>query len=117
MNRFRQRYRFNRVVLLAIALLISNIAAMSCAMAYSLCVDCPEHEPVLCVDTCATAEEAINDPAPDSKSDTFRPLAILKIESSIDPAFNPGRISVVDRQPPDPHTSPPLHLQLCVFLK
>jgi len=89
MNRFRQRYRFNRVILLAIALLISNIAAMSCAMAYSLCADCPEHEPVLCVDTCVTAEEAISDPAPDIKSDTFRPVAISKSVSSVDPAFSP----------------------------
>jgi len=105
------------MVLLAMVLLVSNIATMSCAMAYSLCSDCPEHAPVLCIDACATAETAISDQSTDTRSDTFRPVLISNNASPFDGHFVPGRFPVVDSQPPDPHTSPPLHLQLCVFLK
>ena len=117
MVRFRKHYRVNRVVLLALALLVSNIATMSCAMAWSLCGDCQEQEPVLCIDSYATAEIAISDQSTDTKSATFRPILIANNVSTIDPNFAPGQFPIIDNQPPDPHSSPPLHLQLCVFLK
>jgi len=117
MNRVRRHYRFNRVVLLAIALLVSNIATMSCAMAYSFCDDCPEPEPVLCIDSSATAKVAISDQSADTKSADFRPVLIANNVSTIDAKLTSGQFPVVDSQPPDPRASPPLHLQFCVFLK
>lgn len=103
--------------MLAMALLVSNIATMSCAMAYTLCGDCPEHEPVLCVDSCATADAAISDQSSDTKSNTFRPVSISTSVSPVDALFEPGQFPVVDKHTPDPQASPPLHLQFCVFLK
>jgi len=117
MQRIRRQYRFNRVVLLAIALLVSNIAAMSCAMAYSLCDDCPEHTPVLCTDSCATTEAVISDQSLDTESDHFRPVLISSTASSIDAIYAADRFSLADNRPPDPQSSPPLHLQLCIFLQ
>ncbi len=117
MDRFRQYYRLNRVALLALALLVSNIATMSCAMAYSLCGDCPEHEPVLCVDSCATAETAINDQSSDIKADSFRPVLLAVNVLPVGTQFDAPHFQVINPVPPDPHTSPPLHLQLCIFLK
>ncbi|MAF83667.1 MAG: hypothetical protein CL797_06140 [Chromatiales bacterium] len=98
-------------------MLISNIVTMSCAVAYTLCDDCPKHEPVLCLDSCPTAEAAISDSAPTIISETFRPALLANSPSSIDLEFKLDRLPLPDEQPPDPRTSPPLHLQFCVFLK
>jgi hypothetical protein len=117
MQRFRRNYRFNRVVLLAVALLVSNIAAMSCAMAYSLCDDCPEHTPVLCVDSCATGEAVISDQSLDTESDHFRPVSISDHASPADADYSADQFLLVENRSPDPQSSPPLHLLLCVFLK
>ncbi len=117
MKCFRRHYRFNQIAILAIALLVSNIATMSCAMAFALCGDCPEHEPVLCVDSCATADAAISDQSSDSKATTYRPFAlstgVLVACSELNRDFSP----VTYRQSPDPQTSAPLHRHLCILLK
>ena len=102
---------------MVVVLLISNIVTMSCAMAYALCDDCPDHEPVLCVDSCGTAAAAISVETPDSNANTFRPIAITNHAVPGDSTEFLNPLSVVDAPSPDPHTSPPLYLQLCVFLK
>jgi hypothetical protein len=114
---FRKNYLFRRLVVLAVALLISNIAALSCAMAYALCADCPEHPPTLCSDPCATSDVTINDKTDDIKSDVHRPVAHPVAVSSRDTVLRPKHSPVIERDHKYGYPTPPLHLQFCVFLK
>jgi hypothetical protein len=118
MHQLRRQNRFNRIILLALVLLVSNIAAMSCAMAYEFCADCPDHAPVLCIDSCATTEATIaSDHSSEIMPDTFRPIHTSNYASPVDARFESNQFPLINSHPPDPHTAPPRHLQFCVFLK
>jgi len=107
----------NQAGFLVIALLISGILTVPCAEAYTLCDDCPEHEPVLCLDACLTAEATTIDSTPDIVSGTTHTTLLAYNQSSSNLEFKADQLPVLDKQPPDPRASPPLHLQFCIFLK
>jgi hypothetical protein len=105
------------LVVLAIALLISNIAALSCAMAYAICADCPEHPPTLCSDPCAISDVTINDKTGDIKSDVHRPVAHTAAVLPRNTVLNPKHSPVIGHDRDHGYPAPPRHLQFCVFLK
>lgn len=117
MFRLRQQNRLNRILVLALALLISNVAALSCAMAYALCTDCPEHPPIVCVEPCVESNALIADRSPDGSTDAFRPLAFLPALAAVDPSNtgSTGPTATDDLSCEIP--SRPLRLRFCVFLK
>ena len=117
MKSSRRNDPFKRFVIVAVALLISNIAALSCAMAYALCVECPDHVPTLCAEPCATTDNLINDTAIDHKADSYRPVSDPYTLLPADLALEPARSSVGDKPDTCIYSSPPLYLQFCVFLK
>jgi hypothetical protein len=117
MRRFRHNHCFRRLIILAVALLISNIAAASCAMAYALCTECPEHVPALCESPCLTTDITVIDKTVDTKSDAHRPVAFTHAVLPLDPVDRTAQAAVVDNKHLCNFSSPPLHLQFCVFLK
>jgi len=116
-NSSRRNNWFKRLVIVAVALLISNIAALSCAMAYALCVECPDHVPTVCVDSCTTTDNLINDTAIDQKADSYRPVSDPYTLLPADLALASTRLPVSDKPDTCNYSSPPLYLQFCVFLK
>jgi hypothetical protein len=117
MHRLRKNHRFRRFVITAIALLLSNVAVFSCAMAYAICAECPEHEPALCADPCAPNTVAIADGTSDAKSDLHRPLSFVYTGPSRQQVAKPTSLPVLERNRGCGYSSPPLNLQFCVFLK
>ncbi len=114
---YQPHCRFNRLAVLAMALLLSNIAMLSCAMAYAVCADCPAHPPALCLDSCGVVQAVTGDKAPDGTSGTRPPAAFSVTRVTTEPAFaavtgNAGARNAIFHAP-----SPPLHLRFCVFLK
>jgi hypothetical protein len=108
---------YRRLIVVAAALLISNVAALSCAMAFSLCADCPDHLPVSCMESCSAAQAAINDKSPDASAYSKPPLAFpaslpapFLAQRAAAASTTTCRINVHD-------PSPPLNLLYCVFLK
>ena len=117
MYNFCQNHRVRHFVVVVVALLISNIAMLSCAMAYAMCAECPEHAPALCTDSCATADTSINDTSIDKKTDTYRPFSDPYTLLTVDLAFMREHLPPGDQPGICNYSSPPLHLQFCVFLK
>jgi hypothetical protein len=117
MLHFRQQNRLKKILMLAIALLISNVAAMSCAMAVALCTDCPEHPPVVCVEPCIESSAAIADTSPDESSNTFRPIVFLPVLATIDAASTSANRPVARHDPFREVPVLPLRLRFCVYLK
>jgi hypothetical protein len=113
----RRNNRFKRFVVVAVALLISNIAALSCAMAYAMCAECPDNVPALCADPCATTNNLISDTAIDHKAESNRPFSDPHTLLPADLALEPAHPSVGDKPDTCNYSSPPLYLQFCVFLK
>jgi hypothetical protein len=108
---------YRRLLVVAVALLISNVAALSCAMAFALCSDCPDHMPASCLESCSVAQATINDSSPDANSYS-KPTLI--IPASLPAPVLGSRTSATDATDcrvnvHDP--SPPLNLLYCVFLK
>ena len=119
MQTLRQHNRFRRLILLVVALLISNIAMLSCAMAYAMCAeaDCADHVPALCTDPCATTDVTLNDATGDATSDMYRPVTHAYASQPVDPTLRPEHAPVVGLDSTRHIPTPPLHLQCCVFLK
>lgn len=115
MRKINAKDFFRRSMVVLTALLISNVAALSCALAFSLCDDCPEPPPVHCVDLCEIADNTVGDSAPDgSVNPGYSVLPQLPISHDYiavtDDANKPHRYGLQ-------HPSPPLNLLNCVFLK
>lgn len=117
MGKFRGNRRINRLLVLVVALFVSNIAIASCAMAYALCNECPEHVPAHCADPCATTDVAVNDKSSDAKSDVQRPVAHRYTILPSNAGLIAGATPVAQHDRDLSYSSPPLHLQYCVFLK
>jgi len=108
---------YSRLLVLTVALLISNVAALSCAVAMTLSSDCPDHTPVTCLESCSAAQATINDKNSGNNSygkttpvlPASLPAPELGQGFTTPPATN-CRINVHD-------PSPPLNLLYCVFLK
>lgn len=114
---FKSDNRFNRLAVLAIALLLSNIAGLSCAMAYAMCSDCPEYPPTICIDTCGTVQSVISDKAPDGSSGSRPPVVSRDMPLTTEPAFVAVTGTVRASNSLLHAPSPPLHVRFCVFLK
>jgi hypothetical protein len=117
MFRLRQQHRLNRILMLAIALLISNVAALSCAMAVALCTDCPEHPPIVCAEPCIESSALIADTSPDESSGTFRPILVLPVLTTIDEARTSANSLIARHDPFRDVPVLPLRLRYCVYLK
>jgi hypothetical protein len=108
---------YHRLLVVIVALLISNVAALSCAMAFELCSDCPDHMAASCLESCSVAQAAINDSSPGANS--YRTPSLI-LPASLPAPVSSWRISGTDATDcrvniHDP--SPPLNLLYCVFLK
>ena len=108
---------YRHLLVVIVALLISNVAALSCAMAFELCSDCPDHMAASCLESCSVAQAAINDSSLDANSyskptliiPTSLPAPVLASRNSATDAID-CRVNIHD-------PSPPLNLLYCVFLK
>lgn len=116
MYRLRQHHRLNRTILLALVLLISNVAAMSCAMAISLCIDCPEHPPVVCAEPCVESDAMLTETSPDESNNSFRPMVFLPALATVDNGTQFSAINATSNSTCE-LPSLPLRLRFCVFLK
>jgi hypothetical protein len=117
MFKLRQHRESNRLIVLVVALLLSNIATFTCAMASALCADCPEHSPAACTNPCATDLAVLSDTTPNTSPDSchssgadfLRPFSAVNINLAAGPFISGAT---------DPGSSaPPLYLRNCVFLK
>jgi hypothetical protein len=102
---------------LGVALFLSNIVVVSCAMAYALCNECPDHMPTICMDSCATTDVAITDKTGDVKSNVHRPAALSYTVLPPIPSIKPRQSPVAYHGYDHSSSSPPLYVQFCVFLK
>jgi hypothetical protein len=115
MSVFRHQYRPNRAIILAMVLLLGNIASLSCAMASTLCSPCPDHAPVMCAEPCITAETAAIDTNTDASHSGRFISTVSFIVADQTAAVSLGEASLKSVLP---HTSsPPINLRNCVFLK
>ena len=117
MIRHRLHSCLTRLTALATALLISNVAMLSCAMAFDISSDCPEPPPTHCVDYCDIAEAIVTDKSPDGTSDPRPPIKIghTLLIATLYPASADINGAGCDADLHNP--SPPLNLLHCVFLK
>lgn len=120
MVNLRKKARLNRILVLALALLISNVAALSCAMAYALCVeaqtDCPQHSPVKCEEPCVRSNSQIAETSSDVSSGTFRPTLYLPAPAVADREWNSVVGHIAEDELSCDLPSLPLRLRFCVFL-
>jgi hypothetical protein len=116
--RFRQHYRMNRLVALLVALLLSNVAALACATAYALCIDCPEQQPVVCAheDPCTTADVIGTKPSTDALGTTYRPIVYAGPPITTDLTTVSARDGIAANGVNVLRSSLPLNLLFCVFL-
>lgn len=106
-----------RLTVLAAALLISNVAMLSCAMAFSMSSDCQDTPPAHCIASCDIAAAIVTDKSPDGTSDP-RPSVITRhtlLIANLYPASANLSNAGCDVDLHNP--SPPLNLLHCVFLK
>jgi hypothetical protein len=101
---------------LIVALFISNVVVVSCAMAYELCNVCPEHMSAPCVDPCAATDIAIQEKTGDAKSDIHRPPGHSHTVLPLAPVSKPGVAIIARHAREHDNPAPPLRLQFCVFL-
>ena len=110
----------NRLVALLVALLLSNIAALACAAAYALCVDCPEQQPVACahVDPCTTIDVVNSKPSTDGLDTNYRPIvyAYPSITADLTAGSTGCSFAVAANGVADLPPSISLNLRFCVFL-
>ena len=120
MQKLRPHHWYSRVIAIAVALLISNFVALTCAMASALCTtDCAEHDPapVVCVESCASEVAAANDKPTDNFSG-FKPVGLTSYTLptlETDGHFATAKMANNNSIAHDP--PPPLNLLYCVFLK
>ena len=112
----QQQHRMNRLVVLLVALLLSNVAAFACAAAYAFCIDCPQHPPVACVDPCTTADAVTSKPSAEVLDTTYRPIVYASPPIATDPPFGLSAVGVAATEVADLPPVLPLNLRFCVFL-
>lgn len=102
---------------MALALLLSNIVGLSCAMAHAVCADCPQHPPVICKQPCAAMFSVVGDKAPDGLAGFNPPAAYARVMNMMHP--DAGSVSAIDSagHAPIDGQAPELNLRFCVFLK
>jgi hypothetical protein len=117
MKKVKQNVYLRHFISVVCALLISNIAALSCALAVTVGSDCPIPEPTHCVEMCDIAEAISIEKAPEGTSDPRTP--VLGTYEVLADLFNLGtNLAIVEERANrlDTH-SPPINLLNCVFLK
>jgi hypothetical protein len=120
MQKLRAHNWYSRVITIAVALLISNVAALTCAMAAAICTtDCAEHDPAptVCVESCAAEFAAANDKPTDNFSG-FKPVGLTSYTLptlATDDHYATAKMAINNSVAHDP--PPPLNLLYCVFLK
>jgi hypothetical protein len=117
MQKLRAHNWYSRVIAIAVALLISNVAALSCAMASALYSDCNEHAAAACFESCLSEPVAASDKSADNHATVKTPVPTGGILAVAEPdacaaAAKIALSNFVTHDPP-----PPLNLLHCVFLK
>lgn len=119
MNSIPFKNWFRRSMTIMVALLISNAAAVTCALAVDICSDCPEEPPSHCIEMFDDSEMASVDkttnkepPTTHSDDDPFYTTALL-----FPPHKTPAKESASQWPPDTIYSSPPINLLNCVFLK
>jgi hypothetical protein len=117
MQRLQKHSWHHHLLVVIVALLISNVAALSCAMAFELCSDCPDHMQASCLESCSVAQAAINDSSPGANS--YRTPSLTFPASLPEPVLGWGTSATdaIDCRVNVHDPSPPLNLLYCVFLK
>ena len=107
--------QLRQLVCLLVALLISNVAAATCAVALAMCSDCPVEAATHCVEMCEVEAVAKLDAPSDKKPErptsyvnyTSAPHVSAVLTSDIPSSFSKPRRS---------SSSPPLNVLYCVYL-
>ena len=117
MIRHRPHNWLTRLTAVATALLISNVAMLSCAIAFDISSDCPKPPPTHCVDSCDIADAIVTDKSPDGTSDPRPSIKIghTLLIANLYPAS--ANFNGAGRDADLHNPSPPLNLLHCVFLK
>lgn len=111
-----QNDRLRRLVCLFVAVLISNVAAATCAVALAMCNDCPVETATHCVEMCEVDSVVNLDSSSDKKSE--RPTSFVDHASV--PRISAQLISDIPAsfyRPRRSSDSPPLNVLYCVYLK
>jgi hypothetical protein len=116
MNSNSQSSLFSRLTLLAMALLISNIAALSCALAFSICSECPAPERTHCVDMYDVADAVSADKGQEGTADPRTPVAGPIATPTKTSASLANHAGAGHRGGRYNFHSPPINLLNCVFL-
>ena len=110
--------RFQRIMVIMVALLISNVAALTCAVAMEICSDCPAEPSSHCI-------EMFDDSADVSVDKTSNETSANRPDDN--PFYTTALVSTPNKKsaktsakkwlPKAIHSSPPINLLNCVFLK
>jgi len=109
---------FQRSMTIMVALLISNVAALTCALAMGICSDCPEEPPSHCIDMfdgSGTVSIDKSSKKTSANQPDDNPFYTTKLVST--PDKKATKISAKKWPPKAIHSSPPINLLNCVFLK
>jgi len=109
---------FQRIMVIAVALLISNVAALTCALAMEICSDCPEEPPAHCIemfdDSTAVSVEKQTGETSATRLDN-NPSYTTSLPST--PHKKAAATSVAIWPPNAVYSPPQINLLNCVFLK
>jgi hypothetical protein len=110
--------RLQRFMVIVVALLISNVAALTCAAAMEICSDCPAEPSSHCIEMFDDSADVSVDKSSNENS-ADRP--------DNNPFYTTELVSTSDKKsaktlakkwlPKAIHSSPPINLLNCVFLK
>ncbi len=107
---------FSYVIVTVMLLILSNVASAACALAFSICTDCPDIEITHCVDMFdADAAAATKATTSHAKVDELSPALITKIPHIPSMVSQPSYADCVNGR--QSYQAPPIHLLNCVFLK
>jgi len=112
------KIRFQRFMVIMAALLISNVAALTCAAAMEICSDCPAEPPSHCIEMFDDSADVSVDKSSNKTSANHpddNPFYTTKLVST--PDKKATKISAKKWPPKAIHSSPPINLLNCVFLK
>jgi hypothetical protein len=109
---------FQRSALIVVALLISNVAALTCALAMDICSDCPEEPPSHCIDMFDDSGTVSVDKSSKEISATYpdgNPFYTTELLSKSHKIS--AEISAKQWPPNAVYSPPPINVLNCVFLK
>jgi hypothetical protein len=116
MTGFTKNTWVERFACLLVALLISNVLAVSCAIALALCSDCPVETPAHCVEMCEV-EATVSTEDLSKKTTDHRPPVAYSEEIFPNRSSRSSECIFGPTFDLSSTHSPPLNVLYCVYLK